>query len=199
MVAGAIRSLIEDPDARSLGLRGPRGRDFCGRFVDFSPSELEEAILSAPWSPSGAPQPTITAPPVLLPTTNGGASPIATVPPLPLSAGVDTETLATPPARSLGELRQQTAARLAAVEGPSILDVSFRILVNAPDTELSGFSSGVRGGLSGRGTLDVQIEITCPGPMSKADVEAKCEQLPQLAQGTYSARLRVLRKREGNA
>ncbi len=29
----------------------------------------------------------------------------------------------------------------------------------------------------------MQIEITCPGPMSKADVEAKCEQLPQLPQG----------------
>jgi hypothetical protein len=107
--------------------------------------------------------------------------------------------LNTPPTRSLGELRQQIAARLANVEGPNILDAGFRILVNAQDTELSGFSSGVRGGLSGRGSVDVQIEITCPGPMSKADVEAKSEQLPQLPQGTYSAQLRVIRKKEGNA
>jgi hypothetical protein len=199
MVAGAIRSLVEDPDARPLGLRGPRGRDFCGQLVNLSPSELEEAILSAPWSRSGAPQPTITVTPISLPTANGGASPSPTTPTQPFPAGVDTETLATPPARSLGELRQQTAARLANVEGSNVLDASFRILVNAPDIELSGFSSGVRGGLSGRGTLDVQIEITCPGPMSKADVEAKCEQLPQLSQGMYSARLRVFRKREGNA
>jgi hypothetical protein len=200
MVAGAIRSLAEDPDTRPLGLRGPRGRDFCGRYVDLSLSELEDAILSPPWSPSAVPQPTATSAPVLLsPTINGGASPIATAPSLPLSAGVDTETLATPPARSLGELRQQIAARLVAVEGPSIVDASFRILVNAQDTELSGFSSGVRGGLNGRGSLDIQIEITCPGPMSKADAEAKSEQLPQLPQGLYSARLRVLRKKEGNA
>lgn len=104
-----------------------------------------------------------------------------------------------PPTRSLGELRQQAAARLVAVEGPNVIDASFRILVNAQDTELSGFSSGIRGGLNGRGSLDIQIEITCPGPMSKADVEAKCEQLPQLPQAMYSARLRVLRNREGNA
>jgi len=199
MVAGAIRLLVEDPDTRPLGLRGPRGRDFCGQLVNLSPSELEEAILSSPWSRSSAPQPTSTATPILSPTINGGASPITTTPSPTLPVGVDTETLATPPARSLGELRQQTAARLAAVEGPAVLDVSFRILANAEDIELSGFSSGVRGGLSGRGTVDVQIEITCPGPMSKADVEAKCEQLPQLSQGEYSARLRVLRKKEGNA
>jgi hypothetical protein len=199
MVASAIRSLVEDPDTRSLGLRGPRGRDFCGQFVELSPSELDEAILSPPWSRSGAPQPTTASTPIPLPTTNGGASLTATTPTQPLPRGVDSEMLNTPPARSLGELRQQTAARLATVEGPNILDVSFRILVAAQDTELSGFSSGVRGSLSGRGSLDVQIEITCPGPMSKADVEAKCEQLPQLPQGMYSARLRVLRKREGNA
>ncbi len=40
MVAGAIRCLVEDPDARPLGLRGPRGRDFCGRFVDLSPLRI---------------------------------------------------------------------------------------------------------------------------------------------------------------
>ena len=107
--------------------------------------------------------------------------------------------LATPPTRSLGELRQQIAARLSNIEGSNIFEVSFRILVNAQDTELSGFNSGVRGGLSGRAGLDVQIEITCPGPMTKADVESKCEQLPQLPQGTYSARLRVPRRRDGEA
>ncbi|MGH7489810.1 MAG: hypothetical protein ACREMY_30025, partial [bacterium] len=117
----------------------------------------------------------------------------------PISAGVDTEELATPTSRSLGELRQQVAARLSNVEGSNIYEVSFRILVSAQDTDLSGFNSGVRGGLSGRAGLDVQIEITCPGPMSKADVEAKCEQLPQLPQGAYSARIRVPRRREEEA
>jgi hypothetical protein len=199
MVAGAIRLLVEDRDSRPLGLRGPRGRDFCGQFVDLSPSELEEAMLSPPWSGSNVPPPTTAPMPILPTTTNGGTQPVPTTPISPVPAGVDTDVLGTPPSRSLGELRQQVAARLGSVEGANILDVSFRILVNAQDTELSGFSSGVRGGLSGRGSLDVQIEITCPGPMSKADVEAKCEQLPQLSEGTYSAQCRVLRKREGNA
>jgi hypothetical protein len=199
MVAGAIRLLVEDRDSRPLGLRGPRGRDFCGQFVDLSPSELEEAMLSPPWSGSNVPRPTTAPMPILPTTTNGGTQPVPTTPTSPALPGVDTDVLGTPPSRSLGELRQQVAARLGSVEGANILDVSFRILVNAQDTELSGFSSGVRGGLSGRGSLDVQIEIICPGPMSKADVEAKCEQLPQLSEGTYSAQFRVVRKREGNA
>jgi hypothetical protein len=130
--------------------------------------------------------------------SNGGEpqTPTARQPAIP--PGVETDILATPPARSLGELRQQIAARLGSVEGSAIQEVSFRILVNAQNVELSGFSSGVRGGLSGRGSLDVQIEATCPGPMTKADVEAKCEQLPQLPQAVYSARLQILRRRDEN-
>ena len=42
----AIRLLDEDRDSGPLGLRGPRGGDFCGQFIDLSPSKLEEAVLS---------------------------------------------------------------------------------------------------------------------------------------------------------
>ena len=199
MVAAAIRSLVEDTETRPLGLRGPRGRDFCAEFVALSPSELEEAILSAPWSRSNTPQATASQSPIPAPLSNGDTSqiPITPIPTSPL--GGDIDNLGTPSCRSLGEFRQQIASRLGEVEGSGIEQVIFQILARAQDTELSGFSSGVRGSLSGRGSLDVQIEITCPGPMSKADVEAKCEQLPQLPQATYSARLRVVRQRKGDA
>jgi hypothetical protein len=199
MIAGAIRMLVEDRDGRPLGLYGPRGRSFCGEFVDLTPAELDQAILSAPWSRSSAPQPNARPSPIPSPTPNGD-TPQAPIMPMPATPpGVETDELGTQSSRSLGELRQQIAARLASVEGADIQGVSFRILVTAQNVELSGFSSGVRGGLSGRGSLDVQIEITCPGPMTKADVEAKCEQLPQLPQGVYSARLQVVRIRDASA
>ncbi len=199
MVSGAIRLLVEDKDGRPLGLLGPRGRSFCGEIVNLTPSELDQAILGAPWSRSTTPQPQPSPLPIPTPEPNDGGtsdvpiSPTPTIPP-----GVETEELGTPSSRSLVELRQQIATRLSDVEDAGIQQVSFRILVNAQDIELSGFSSGVRGSLSGRGSLDIQIEVTCPGPMTKAEVEAKCEQLPQLTQGTYSARLRVLRKKDGD-
>lgn len=197
MVAGAVRSLVEDSDARILGLLGPRGRNFCGQLVDLSPSELELAILTDPWSPSSAAPVAPFSAPVSKPNEGNVETPVlpsSTVPP-----SVASDELGTPPSRSLGELRQQIAARLNGLEDSTVQQASFRILANAPDIELSGISSGVRGSLSGRGGLDVQIELTCPGPMTKAEVEAKCEQLPQLPQASYSARIRVLRKREGTA
>jgi hypothetical protein len=199
MLAAAIRSLVEDTETRPLGLRGPRGRDFCAEFVALSPSELEEAILSAPWSRSNAPQPTVRQSPIPVLPPNGDTAQIP-ITPLPIAPpGVEIDNLGTPSCRSLGEFRQQIASRLGDVEGSGIEQVTFQVLARAQDTELSGFSSGVRGSLNGRGSLDVQIEITCAGPMSKADVEAKCEQLPQLPQATYSARLRVVRQRKGDA
>src|SRR5262249_52612057 len=174
MVAGAIRSLVEDPDGRPLGLHGPRGRSFCGELVDLSPSELEQATLAAPWSRSSGPQPTVRPLPITPLPSNGESpqSPTTTTRPI-IPSGAELETLATLPSRSLGELRQKVAARLGRIEGNDVQEVSFRIFVNAQNVELSGFSSGVRGGLSGRGSLDVQIDATCPGPMTKADVEAK--------------------------
>jgi hypothetical protein len=200
MVAGAIRLLVEDPDGRPVGLHGPCGRSFCGEFVDLTPSDLDQATLAAPWSRSSAPQ--SSARPSTIPSplaSNGGTAQTPTTPQPTIPSGIETDILATPPSRSPGELRQQIAARLSSVEGTDIQEVSFRILVNAQNVELTGFSSGVRGSLSGRGSLDVQIEATCAGPMTKADVEARCEQLPQLPQGVYSARLQVLRRRDDNA
>ena len=80
MVSGAIRVLVEDSDSRPLGLRGPRGRDYCAQFVDLSPSDLEEAVLSSPWSRSNVPPPVATPTSISSPTTNGGASPLPTSP-----------------------------------------------------------------------------------------------------------------------
>lgn len=196
MIAGAIRWLVEDRDTRPLGLQGPRGRSFCGELVDLTPAELDEAILAPPWAPatmpSAPPRPPILPFPQPTPESPGGPGPAS----LELPPGLQIDEAVTPPCDSLADLRQQVAARLTDVEGAGVQQVSFRILATAQNVELSGFNPGLRGALSGTGTLDVQIELTCPGPMAKADVEAKCEQLPQISQASYSARLRLLRRSE---
>jgi hypothetical protein len=195
MVAGAIRFLAEDKENRWLGLIGPRGRSYCGRSVDLTPSELDEAILSPAW-PEATTSPTT---PAAQPTPFPQSSPTLPQTPTPtlpvMLPGFESEEIGTPPCRSPGELRQQIAARLGDMAEAEVQRLSFRILATAQDIELSGFSSGIRGSLSGKGTIDVQIELSFPGPLTKAEVEAKCEQLPQVPSGSYLARLRVLRKR----
>lgn len=191
MIAGAIRSLVEDNEACLLGLRAPRGRSFCGQPVALTLAELYDAILAEPWAaavtPSGLP--------VGPPPSDIVEPPSTAWTPTP---GLQVEDVGTPLCGSLAELRQHVAARISEVDGADIEQVSFRVLANARNVELSGFSSALRGALSGMGSLDVQIDITCSGPMTKADVEARCEQLPQISQAAYSARLRVVRRGEGS-
>jgi hypothetical protein len=194
MIAGAIRSLVEERNTRPLGLKGPRGRSFCGELVDLTPAELDEAILAPPWAPATTPSapPRPPALPFPQPTQESPGGPGPASPELP--PGFQIDEAVTPPCGSLAELRQQVAARLTDVEGAGVQQVSFRVLATAQNVELSGFNPGLRGALSGTGTLDVQIELTCPGPMKKAEAEAKCEQLPQIPQASYSARLRLVRR-----
>jgi len=190
MVVGAILMLVEDRAGRHLGLQGPRGRSFCGERVDLSSSEIDEAILSPPWPEAATPtRPPVNIPPFeTKPEEQQPENPFPSPEPLPIPT---FDERGTPICRSLGELRQQVASRLNDVEGQGILQISFRILANAQDIELSGFNAGIRGALTGKGSIDVQIELTCPGPMTKADAEAQCEKLPSLYQGSYSATMRI--------
>lgn len=199
MVAGALCMLVEDKTAPAIGLQGPRGQSFCGRHVDLTPSELDEAIVTAPWS---EPSPETPRRPAVVPLPSPGSvegQPTSSFaqPPPPDSPPVQTEELGTPVCRSLGELRQQLALRMNGIENATVQQVLFRVFARAQDTELSSFSAGIRGALTGKGSVDVQIELACPGPLTKAEVEARCEQLPQLPQSEYSARVRIIRNREG--
>ncbi len=81
MIAGAIRSLVEDRDTHPLGLQGPRGRSFCGDLVDLTPAELDEAILAPPWAtattPSAPPRPPVLPFPQPTPESPGGPGPLS--------------------------------------------------------------------------------------------------------------------------
>ena len=87
------------------------------------------------------------------------------------------------------ELRKELASRIQDIEGATVHKATFTIFVNYEKVDLSGYPSALRGSLSGPGGLEVQLKITCPGPMDKAEVETRCESLPVFPNAYYQARL----------
>ncbi|MGH8613841.1 MAG: hypothetical protein ACREYF_17930 [Gammaproteobacteria bacterium] len=58
-------------------------------------------------------------------------------------------------------------------------------------------AAAYRGTLTGTGDLDVQLDISVRGPMTKARLEQQCDKLPRLASANYSARFSVEVPSEG--
>ncbi len=103
-----------------------------------------------------------------------------------------TEQVSIPFKPSRGALRQEIAARLAQVPEARIVCARFQLFQTEHEVELSGLPAGLRGSLSGSGSLGFEITITKRGEMSKAQVEQACEQLPDFRGAQYSARLDVV-------
>lgn len=187
-VTNAIRELVQD-QRRILGLRHQRlGGGACGEPVNLSQSEFDQAELAPPWpatlapaSDSGAVSPALTSP-----------QPQSVVPDQPLpDRGSRIEDRSTPHCASIGELRQQVAARLVDLETPVITQSRFSIFTAFHGQDLASLPSAYRGSLTGNGDLDLQLEITINGPLTKAQLEQQCEKLPTPANATYSARITV--------
>lgn len=189
-VSSAVRDLVQDP-GRVLGVKHQRlGGGACGEPVNLSQSEFDQAELAHPWPaalpPTGAP-------------ASGSAAPSGPQPqpqpqpqPSPKPGAIPrTQDLSTPHCASLGELRQQVAARLVDLDDPKIVHARFSIFTGLRDQDLAGLPSAYRGGLSGTGDLDLQLEITIRGPLTKAQLEQQCEKLPSPANATFAARITV--------
>ena len=197
MVSKALVSLVRDP-ARVAGLQHNRGH-FCAEHVSLSEPELAAAVLVPAW-PASTPRPetghpgTGASPEVTPPRDNAefepgtdtDAPPSTSKPP-----GVVTEERATPHCHGRSELRQQTAARLVDVDDPVIHSARFTIYVSYTDRDLANQPAAYRGALNGRGNLDIQLDITVHGTMDKAALEQHCEQLPDLQDAAYAARVRI--------
>jgi hypothetical protein len=202
MVTNALRALAEDRH-RILGLQHPRG-NFCGERVTLTDAELGQAVLTQPW-PAAADRHAAAGPsvPPVTPEFVGGEAVVPTdtegsTGELELPAPVIVvEERATPHCRSLGELRQQVAARLTDLEEPVIHSVRLTVFASYRGQDLSGLPAAYRGALTGAGDLDVQLDITVRGPMTKAVLEQHCEKLPNLAGTNYSARFSVEVSPEG--
>jgi hypothetical protein len=104
-----------------------------------------------------------------------------------------------PPQLSPGELRQEIALRLAAYAGAAVEEAVFQIFLHEETGDLSSYPAGLRGGLTGPGTLEVEIKIRRPGPLTKAQVEQLAESLPNIPQAHYQATLKVAAPKEGAA
>ena len=197
MVSKALVSLVRDP-ARVAGLQHNRGH-FCAEHVSLSEPELAAAVLVPPW-PASTPRPetgppgTGASPEVTPPGDDAGFKPRTDIEAPPSTSkppGVVTEERATPHCRGRGELRQQTAARLVDVDDPVIHSARFTIYVSYTDRDLASQPAAYRGALNGRGNLDIQLDITVHGTMGKAALEQHCEQLPDLQDAAYAARVRI--------
>lgn len=195
IVADAVRDLVQDR-GRILGLQHSR-QNFCGERVSLSDSEFNQAVLVQPWpeGSSGYPQAKLFGQPA---NTDAG---VAIGPPA-LGQGIRTEPVisapappieerATPHCRSIGELRQQVAARLSDMEDPVIRSARFAVFADYKEKDLSSFPAAYRGAISGAGDLGVQLDITVRGPMTKAALEQHCEKLPNLSGAVYSMRFVV--------
>ena len=195
VVMDALRALVTDRN-RILGLQHPKG-NFCGERVNLSDSDLGQAVLTQPWPapsdrsasaiPFVAPAVAIDSDRVELPT-DGSKS--LSKPELAIPATV-VEERGTPHCLSLGELRQQAAARLIDIEEPIISVARFTVFADYRGQELSGIPAAFRGALSGQGDLDLQLDITVRGPMSKMELEQYCERLPTLPGANFSVRFSV--------
>jgi hypothetical protein len=187
-VSDAIVTLVEDRNC-VLGLQHQR-RNFCGERVDLGVGELPLAVLALPWpaAPSvPAPEPPRAIPPEPTPRPSG-LIPI----PEPQGPSSNFEERATPSCRSKGELRQALAGKLTDVEGQAVQSARFQIFARYAKANLADYPSALRGALTESGDLEVQLDLTIPGPMDKAKVESLCESLPTLANGTYTSRLRIM-------
>lgn len=105
------------------------------------------------------------------------------------------EPISIPWKPSKGALRQEIAARLAQAEGAKITSIRFQFFQTDQEVDLSSLPAGLRGSLSGSGTLTFDVTIGKRGEMSKAQIEQLCEQLPDFRSAQYSARLEIVRAR----
>jgi len=183
-VSDAIIGLVEDRE-RVLGLRHTR-KDFCGEHMILGAGELPLAILAQPW-PATTPPPSVTPPPQGPPpgTPPDEHEPDHVIP----EPSISLEERNTTACNSPEELRKEIAARTQDIEGSAVHKAMFTIFVNYENVDLAGYPSALRGALSGPGSLEVDIKITCPGPMDKAEVETRCESLPVFPNASYQARL----------
>lgn len=186
-VTDAIIHLVQDKE-RLLGLQHPR-HNFCGEHVTLGVGELPQAILAQPWPAVPRPHDPDTPqsePPWHRPEPPG-ARPEGGVQP----ASMPHEQRSTAYCRSVGELRQTVAERLADVEGERIQGVRFQIFARYTNVDLSGLPTAFRGSIKEAGDLEAQIDLNIQGPMDKARLEGLCESLPNLTDGRYMAGIRL--------
>lgn len=184
-ISEAIVGLVEDRN-RILGLLHTR-RNFCGEHVILGAGEIPSAVLAEPWPAPSTPEIPESPPSIPIPT-EPEPQPGIPIPPVSLE---ERSTIA---CRSPEELRKEIAGKIQDIDGAAFQKITFSIFANYEDIELTAYPSTLRGALTGHGGLEVQLKITCPGPMDKVEVESRCESLPRFDNANYQARISIEKK-----
>lgn len=177
-VSGALRSMCK---SGKIGIRHQRG-NFCGEDPQLTETEIFSATLDAPFETARVPRP----------TPAGGGEVESPTPGVVIAHPTfETKEIATPPVPSGGQLRQEIASQLQEYPDAKVTRVRLTIYLDATTGDLSSLPAGLRGSLSGSGSLSAEIIVTKGGEFSKAEVEQFVESLPSVRNADYSARLNL--------
>ena len=89
-------------------------------------------------------------------------------------------------------MRQEVAVKLADYDECCVKEVLFRIFFEKKNVDFGSLPSGLRGSVSGLGSLTADLTISKVGNFSKSDVEQLVEGLPSFPDGDYKAEMKVL-------
>jgi hypothetical protein len=185
---------------KEIGLRHEKD-SACGRKPALSESEWPDAIIAEPFEDrktsggldfgdgQGATTPEPTQPVEPSDTGNSGSD---------VGGGDSSKKedsplyVETPHAKGAGALRQEVAIKLAEHEDCRVKEVVFRIFFEKKNVDFGSLPSGLRGSLSGLGSLTADLTISKTGDFSKSDVEQLVESLPAFTDGDYKAEMKVL-------
>ncbi len=196
-LTNAVEGLCAD-ERRLISVRHPTRGSFCGERPRLSHDrELLDATIEAPLDrtlppsrPGGGTLPGqatgLQPPTASVPSESTGLLDMEVMAP---AEGRRQEEVRILPQTSPGQLRQEIAVRLQDGGEVRISRVRFTIVSEQSRVNLGGFSSGLRGSLTGEGDLFTEIHITFQGDYTKAAVEQMVEQLPSVPGGEYSATL----------
>lgn len=176
---------------KTIGIRHERD-EACGRKPALNDAEFSDATIDDPFQ-----DPKLkTAPELPLSSTNlpqteqpedSDEEKLTGTSPAPPAL----QHVTTPSARSVGELRQHIAVKLAGAKEPRVPKITFRIVWERSNADLGSLPQGLRGTLSALGDITVDLVITKRGDFSKADIERLAEALPSYLDADYRAEMDV--------
>jgi len=101
------------------------------------------------------------------------------------------ESVQTSFVKTIGNLRQEIAAKLNEYGKVSVKEVQFRIFSAQKGVELGTLPASLRGTISGTGDFDLEIIINKQGDFTKAQVEQMVESLPSFNNAQYKAEVKA--------
>jgi len=181
---------------KEIGLRHEKD-SACGRKPALSEGEWPDAIIAEPFEDKKLPaefgfggqtQP----PPAPSHDESEGSGPTT-------SGGTETGTeepgpipVETPFARGVGALRQEVAVKLAEFDECSVKEIVCRIFFERKNVDFGTLPAGLRGSLSGLGSITADLTISRSGSFSKSEAEQIVEGLPSFPEGEYKAEMKVV-------